>query len=115
MLVETDLWSFSRAMSVMQKVVDYRAESKTKNRRWEMRKSGILMIIMAIFMLTGCSSKTGSAGLGALGGAAAGAGGYEYHLKRQQDRIEQDYKDGKITQSEYEIRKNQIERDSFLK
>ncbi len=80
-----------------------------------MKQAGMLLVLMAIFMLSGCSSKTGSAGLGALGGAAAGAGGYEYHLNRQQNRVEEDYKDGKITQSEYEIRMDQIERDSFMK
>ena len=41
-------------------------------------------------------------------------GGYEYHLKRQKDRVEADYKARKIDQTEYEIRKDQISRDSLL-
>ena len=41
-------------------------------------------------------------------------GGYEYHLKKQRDRVEDDYRDGKIDQAEYEIRIDQIERDSLL-
>ena len=67
-----------------------------------------------LLMLSGCASSGGSAVLGALGGAAAGAGGYEYHLKKQKDRVEADFKDGKIDQKEYEIRKDQIKRDSLL-
>jgi major membrane immunogen (membrane-anchored lipoprotein) len=74
-----------------------------------------LMVLMALFVLVGCSSSGGSAGLGALGGAAAGAGGYEYHLKRQEDKVEQDYKDGKITKSEYDIRIDQIKKDSVFR
>jgi hypothetical protein len=63
--------------------------------------------------LTGCSA-VGSGILGGVGGAGAAGGGYEYHLKRQKDRVEADYKAGKIDQKEYEIRKDQISRDSLL-
>ncbi len=63
--------------------------------------------------LTGCSSVGGGILGGVLGAGAAG-GGYEYNLKRQKDRVEEDFKAGKIDQKEYEIRKDQITRDSFL-
>lgn len=63
--------------------------------------------------LTGCSP-VGSGLLGGVLGAGAAGGSYEYHLKRQKDRVEQDFKDGKIDQKEYEIRKDQIARDSLL-
>ena len=63
--------------------------------------------------LTGCSS-VGSGILGGVVGAGAAGGGYEYHLKRQKDQVEADYKAGKIDQKEYEIRKDQIARDSLL-
>ena len=63
--------------------------------------------------LTGCSA-VGSGILGGVVGAGAAGGSYEYHLKRQKDRVEADYKAGKIDQKEYEIRKDQITRDSFL-
>lgn len=56
----------------------------------------------------------GSGLLGGVLGAGAAGGGYEYNLKRQKDRVEQDFKDGKIDQKEYEVRKDQIARDSFL-
>jgi hypothetical protein len=61
----------------------------------------------------GCSP-VGSGLLGGVLGAGAAGGGYEYHLKRQKDRVEQDYKAGKIDHKEYEIRKDQIARDSLL-
>lgn len=63
--------------------------------------------------LTGCAP-VGSGILGGVLGAGAAGGGYEYHLKRQKDRVEQDFKAGKIDQKEYEIRKDQIARDSLL-
>ncbi|MDR4506151.1 MAG: hypothetical protein MRK01_15370 [Candidatus Scalindua sp.] len=80
-----------------------------------MNKMVIGGIILAFFVASGCESKMGTAGLGAIGGAAAGAGGYEYHLQRQMDRIEEDFKDGKIDDKEFGIRKDQIKRDSLIK
>lgn len=56
----------------------------------------------------------GSGLLGGVLGAGAAGGGYEYNLKRQKDRVEADFKAGKIDQKEYEIRKDQISRDSFF-
>ena len=61
----------------------------------------------------GCSA-VGSGLLGSVLGAGAADGSYEYHLKRPKDRVEADFKAGKIDQKEYEIRKDQISRDSFL-
>lgn len=75
------------------------------------------MVIAAMIMglaLQGCESRGGSALLGGVGGAAAGAGGYEYHLNRQKERVEADRKSGKITQNEYDIRMDQIRRDSLI-
>lgn len=57
----------------------------------------------------------GRATRGGVLGAGAAGGGYEYNLKRQRDRIEEEFKAGKIDQKEYEIRKDQIVRDSLLK
>ena len=70
----------------------------------------ILMLVLPMFLMSsGCESKWGTAGLGAAGG------GYEYNAKREMDRIEADYKAGRIDQREYEIRKDQIQRMSVLK
>ncbi len=80
-----------------------------------MKKMVIVGIILAFFVASGCESKLGTAGIGAGVGAAAGVGGFEYHLERQMDRIEDDFKDGKIDVEEYDIRKDQIKRDSLIK
>ncbi len=79
-----------------------------------MRELTLAAVAILLITTSGCSSSGGSAALGALGGAAVGAGGYEYHLKTQKDRIDEDLKDGKIDQKEHDIRKDQIERDSLL-
>jgi len=73
------------------------------------------MCILSLLLISGgCESKWGTAGLGAAGGAVAAGGSYEYVLNREMNRIEQDYKDGKIDQREFEIRKDQIQRMSLL-
>jgi len=74
----------------------------------------MVLVGIALVSLTACGSTAGNLGLGAVGGAAAGAGGYEYHLKNQKDRVEQDLKDGKIDQKERDIRIDQIRRDSLF-
>jgi hypothetical protein len=71
-------------------------------------------IAASVIALGGCESSGGSAILGGLGGAAAGAGGYEYHLNNQKSRVEEDLKQGKIDRREYEIRMDQISRDSLV-
>jgi hypothetical protein len=79
-----------------------------------MKNLGVIIAGLVLLMgLTGCSP-VGSGLLGGALGAGAAGGGYEYHLKRQKDRVEQDFKAGKIDQKEYEIRKDQIARDSLL-
>lgn len=72
------------------------------------------VVLLLSLMCVGCKSSWGSAGLGAAGGAVAAGGGYEYVSNREMKRIEEDYKDGKIDQREYEIRKDQIQRMSLL-
>jgi hypothetical protein len=74
----------------------------------------LILVGMTMLSFTACGSTGGNLGLGALGGAAAGAGGYEYHLKTQKDQVEQDFKDGKIDEKEQDIRLDQIKRDSLL-
>jgi hypothetical protein len=71
-------------------------------------------IAASVIALAGCESSGGSALLGGLGGAAVGAGGYEYHLNNQKSRVEEDLKQGKIDRREYEIRMDQISRDSLV-
>lgn len=78
-----------------------------------MKPFSILVSCISLVALTGCSPVGGGL-LGGVIGAGAAGGGYEYHLKRQKDRVEEDFKGGKIDQKEYEIRKDQIIRDSLL-
>lgn len=76
-----------------------------------------LMPILAVGILvavSGCESRGGSAALGGVAGAAAGAGGYEYHLNRQKNRVDEDFKAGRIDRREHEIRIDQIKRDSLI-
>jgi hypothetical protein len=80
-----------------------------------MKITAPIVIALISLGLAGCDSKGGSALLGGVAGAAAGGGGYEYHLKQQRDRVEADYRDGKIDQAEYDIRIDQLNRDSILK
>jgi hypothetical protein len=82
-----------------------------------MKRISILLVsvILLLMSVAACSTRAGSAGLGAVGGAAAGAGGYEYHLNRQMNQVEDDFRAGRIDQREYDIRKDQIRRDSLLK
>jgi hypothetical protein len=79
-----------------------------------MKNLAVAIACLVLLMgLTGCSS-LGSGLLGGVLGAGAAGGSYEYHLKRQKYRVEQDFKAGKIDQKEYETRKDQIARDSFF-
>ncbi len=72
-----------------------------------------LIIGLAMLSLTACGG-AGNVGLGVIGGAAAGAGGYELHLNNQKNRVEEDFKDKKIDEKERDIRLDQIKRDSLL-
>lgn len=74
------------------------------------------VVIASLVLLTGltdCSS-VGSGLLGGALGAGAAGGSYEYHLKRQKNWVDTDFKAGKIDQKEYETRKDQIARNSFF-
>ncbi|HEX9787570.1 MAG TPA: hypothetical protein VGB09_06060 [Candidatus Binatia bacterium] len=72
-------------------------------------KNLVLVIMLSGFALSGCQF---------LGGAATGAlatgAGYEIQAKRQMDRLEEDYKNRRISREEYESRKRQIESGSLV-
>jgi len=70
-----------------------------------------LGLVLAMIALAGCDGRTA---LGGAAGAAAGAGGYEVHLNRQKQRVEREFREGEIDEREYEIRLDQIRRDSLL-
>lgn len=76
-----------------------------------MRKFIAASLVLAMVGVTGCS--TGNALSGAAG-AAVGAGTYEYHLKRMKDKVQADFDSKAIDRREYDIRMDQIDRDSVF-
>ena len=76
-----------------------------------MKNAIYAMLVSAALMQAGCSPEFwGGAAVGALGAG----GGYEYQSKRQMDRLEDDYRAGRINREEYQDRKQQIERGSLV-
>jgi len=74
--------------------------------------TGLLAVLLLTGTLMGCSSSFwGGTGAGVLGAGA----GYEIQAERQMRQIDEDLKNGKINQNEYDIRKNQIQKGSLLK
>ena len=71
------------------------------------------LALPVILALVACSGLTSGCVALALG-AGAGAGGYEAYQASEMDKLEQDYKAGKITKAEYEARKDQIDRSSVF-
>jgi len=71
-------------------------------------------IILAVAILIGFS-QSGCAFLGgaALGTLATGAG-YEINANSQMDKLEDDYRNERISRSQYETRKAQIEKGSVI-
>jgi hypothetical protein len=72
-------------------------------------KKLILLVLLASATQWGCEFLGGAA----VGALATGAG-YEYNSKRQMDRLEDDYKNERISRREYEERKRQIENGSVV-
>lgn len=72
-------------------------------------KKLIVLLLLASITQGGCQFLAG-AGTGAL---ATGAG-YEIQAKRQMDKLEEDFKNERISREEYESRKKQIESGSII-
>jgi hypothetical protein len=73
------------------------------------------VVLLAALAVAGCDSKGGSALLGGVAGAAAGAGTYEYRLNQARSQVEEDFKAGRIDQRERDIRIDQINRIALIK
>lgn len=73
-----------------------------------MKKLLLLLMLMAVSHW-GCAFLGGAA----LGSLATGAG-YEINAKQQMDKLEEDYKNERISRREYEQRKKQIEAGSII-
>jgi hypothetical protein len=72
-------------------------------------KKYFLLIVLATVSQWGCQFLGGAA----VGGLATGAG-YEINANRQMDRLEDDFRRGRMSREEYQDRKRQIERGSIL-
>lgn len=72
-------------------------------------KTAAVLMMGSMFLVTGCEALVG----GAVGAGATG-GGYEIHLDNQRAKVQEDFDEGRIDQEEYEIRMDQIQRDSFV-
>ena len=73
-----------------------------------MKKLLLLLMLMAVSHW-GCAFLGGAA----VGSLATGAG-YEINNKHQMDKLEEDYKNERISRREYEQRKKQIEAGSII-
>jgi len=74
-----------------------------------MRKRYLAVIIFMSLCQSGCAFLGGAA----VGSLATGAG-YEVNAKRQMDKLEDDYRNERISRREYEARKKQIEAGSII-
>ncbi|MGF1594057.1 MAG: hypothetical protein ACFCUW_12295 [Kiloniellaceae bacterium] len=73
------------------------------------RLAAITVVVGSMFLVSGCAALVGGAV-----GAGGTAGGYEIHLSNQRDRVQKDFDEGRIDRREYDIRIDQIRRDSAV-
>ena len=70
---------------------------------------------IAVLIMLGLLTQSGCAFLGgAATGALATGAGYEIQAKRQMDRLDDDFRNRRISREEYESRKRQIESGSII-
>lgn len=73
-----------------------------------------MKILLALAMLAGMTQWGCQFAAGAATGALATGAGYEYSSKQQMDKLEEDYKEERISRDEYLKRKQQIESGSII-
>ncbi len=76
-----------------------------------MKKFLDIWILLALATFIGCSPAFWG---GTASGGAGTVAGYEVHSHQEMKKLDEDLKNGKITQNEYDIRKDQIKRDSLF-
>lgn len=72
-------------------------------------KAIAILLLLGSLALGGCEFMAGAAT-----GALATGAGYEINAKRQMDKLEDDYRNERISRREYQARKSQIERGSII-
>jgi hypothetical protein len=79
------------------------------NERKNLMKNYFLLLALLALTQSSCAFLGGAA----TGAVAAGAG-YEIQAKRQMDRLDEDFKNRRISREEYEDRRRQIEKGSII-
>jgi osmotically-inducible protein OsmY len=74
--------------------------------------AALALVLGAAITTSACVPRTATGG--AVAGAAAVGGAYEYQNKRAMDQLEREYRSGQISQTEYERRKREISRRSLV-
>jgi len=74
----------------------------------------VLFISMLLSTTLGLTACSGAFWGGAGGGTAATGAGYEVNAKLKMDQLKDDLDSGKINQSEYDIRADQIKKMSLI-
>lgn len=79
-----------------------------------MNKQFVALVVMGV-LASGCSGEfLRGGGTGAAAGIVGTGAGYELRAKQQMEKLEEDYKAGRINQHDYETRKDQIEKGSVF-
>ncbi|MGH7832517.1 MAG: hypothetical protein ACREQK_02640 [Candidatus Binatia bacterium] len=74
-------------------------------------RANLFVLMFSMLLVSACSPAFWG---GAATGVLATGAGYEVQSKRQMDRLEEDYRNERISRKEYESRKQQIEKGSII-
>jgi hypothetical protein len=70
--------------------------------------------VLGLAMILSLSACSGAFWTGAGGGTLGTGAGYEINAKMKMDQLDKDFAAGKMNQTEYDIRKDQIKKMSVL-
>ena len=79
-----------------------------------MNKPVVMLAVMGV-LTAGCTSEFWKGGgAGATAGVVGTGAGYELRARQQMEKLEEEYAAGRLTQHDYEIRKDQIQKGSIF-
>jgi hypothetical protein len=81
---------------------------------WFKRKEALMKNYILLLALTAVTQSSCAFVGGAATGAVAAGAGYEIQAKRQMDRLDEDFKNRRISREEYEDRRQQIQKGSII-